>query len=183
MRVFEVFPLEEMSKDDRPQAIGGLIALFDKYGISVTPILTRHFQDRLWSREKSITVDELLVSFSKALANHHEQIFSQLKHDGKFAGVIKDYASNLNIVFTLENPVETPTGNKYRLYGITVMRKQPNQFYARDGEVLIVENTQDDTSNKTKKPRIHAHFKWKDPKKGQNQLIKQLWLYSNADAT
>lgn len=181
MRVSEV--LTEMSKEDRPAVTGGLVNLFGKYNISVVPVLTRHFQDRLWAREKSILPQEVISAFSRALEQYHQQISNELAATGKFAGVIKDYASNINIVFTIENPVETDSGDKYRLYGITIMRKRPDQFIARNGEVLVIESGGYDVS--ANKPRIHRkkHFKWKSSKKGQTQLIKRLWMYANADAT
>lgn len=176
MRICEIIQLDEMSQADQAGTSSRLMDIFQQIGLSVHPVLSQHFRDRLFGRERSIQPQELITAFVKAVDKYGAQIKQQVEDSGKFTGVIKDYASNINVVFTVEKPVKTTNPDKYQLNGITVMRKPPKQFLVRSGEVLVVENTHHDSKKHTK-PKVikkKKHFRWKTQLPHQ-ELLRQLW--------
>lgn len=189
MRLTDFVQITEMSQAEQTATSVSLIKIFNQAELDVMPIFTQHFRERLWGREAKVNTAELLTAFSKAIRKHGPAIKEQVESTGKFSGTIKDYSSNLNVVFTVEKPVNPRDGDKYRLYGITLMRKSPQQFIVRGGDTLVVEAEVDDiVKNQTKYVRLPKPGKKRNKKdfpvttKAQNSLIQTLWAYQGADA-
>jgi len=123
--------LGEMSMQDLRDAEYVIEYLFKDLGIDV--IWTTHFKDRIQGREDSVTKFELAGAFKKMKERYGDRLVAARNNHKEFVGVLKDLASELNIPFSIEFDRRNPPNNKYKLRGITIMRKDPKRFRANVG--------------------------------------------------
>lgn len=186
--------IKEMSVQDLYDAEHVIEWLFKDLNLDV--VWTTHFTDRALGREFNIQKSEVINAFRKMKQKYGARLsYARDKHK-EFIAVLKDLATDLNIPFSVDFSHEDPKNHKYKLRGITIMRKDPNKFRMNisGGQELRVEDVhmssrQDVHLNegkrlpKTNKGKKKRKFKWKTPEEAHTKLIRTLWYYSNADAT
>jgi len=125
MKLVELQAPEELQKLEQM-----LDYMFRSLGLNVE--FSRHFAERLLGREKSVTIQEIVVAFDQLRKKYKNRLLSA-KKKGHYEAVLKDFGADLNIVFGIN-------GNE--LSGITIMRKNPNQFHTNTngGDELKVGN-------------------------------------------
>ncbi len=79
---------------------------------------SRHFVERVFDRERDISVQSILDTFTKLKAKYRVQV-ARATLMGEIECVVKDYAQRLNIVFVLR-------GKNLDL--MTIMLKNPDNF-------------------------------------------------------
>lgn len=118
--------LYEMSMQDLHDAEYVIEYLFKDLGLDV--IWTTHFKDRIQGREADVTKFELAGAFQKMKEKYGERLKVARANHQQFVGVLKDLATELNIPFAIDFDHRNPLNNKYKLRGITIMRKDPKTF-------------------------------------------------------
>jgi hypothetical protein len=95
---------------------------------------SRHFIERLLGREKGVTVDEIVDTFSKLKKKYKKKLLNAKKKSG-YQAVLRDFDNDLNIVFSIKGSKEGP-----ELRNITIKQKDPSKFVtnADGGEDLKV---------------------------------------------
>ena len=91
---------------------------------------SRHFIERILGREKRVTIEEVVKAFAKLKSKFKRRLLSAKKKPN-YEAVLKDFGSELNIVFGISGG---------ELTNITIKRKDPNTFHAnaKGGEELKV---------------------------------------------
>lgn len=123
--------LHEMSMQDLRDAEHVIEYLFKDLGIDV--VWTTHFQDRIQGRESNVTKFELAGAFQKLKEKYGDRLKQARDNHKAFVGILKDLATELNIPFAVEFDRRNHRNNKYKLRGITIMRKDPKRFRANFG--------------------------------------------------
>lgn len=88
---------------------------------------SRHFVERLLGRESPVTVQEIVDSFAKLKQKYKQRLKSAKKKPG-YEAILKDFDSDLNIVFGIKPGKPMP-----QLTNITIMKKDPDSFVANAG--------------------------------------------------
>lgn len=124
MKIFELVQPAEVIELERQ-----LDKLMRPVGLDVE--FTRHFVERLLGRERRVTIEEVVAAFKKLKAKFKRRLLSAKKKPN-YEAVLKDFGSDLNIVFGIK-------GNQ--LNNITIKRKNPDSFHpnAKGGEELKVQ--------------------------------------------
>ncbi len=121
--------LYEMSMQDLRDAERVIEWLFKDLKLDV--VWTSHFVDRVTDqggREADVTKFELADAFKKMKERYGDRLIKARNNHKEFVAILKDMASDLNIPFAIDFDRRTPYNNKYRLRGITIMRKDPQKF-------------------------------------------------------
>jgi hypothetical protein len=129
--------LLEMSDQDLRDAEYVIEWLFKDLKIDV--VWSNHFKQRVTDREQNVTKAELVTMFQKLKAKYGD-LLKQAQHNHEhFVAVLTDISTDLNVPFAIHFDNDTP---KYKLHGITIMRKKGAQFHANvaGGHALAVEN-------------------------------------------
>lgn len=184
----------EMSMVDLRSAEYAIEGLFKELALDV--VWSTHFKERILDREANMQAPELVDAFRKLKEKYGDRLQQARDDHERFVGVLKDISSELNIPFAIDFDRKDPRNNKYRMRGITIMRKQPTRFKTNiaGGEELKVEGIEDeerdhyvDLPAPATKKQIKRDGQRKKPypttSKSQNKAINMLWDYSNADAT
>ena len=117
---FKEYLMELQSPAEVKQLKQYLDQMFGEMGFDVN--LTNHFVERILGRERSVTMDEVTGAFEKLKAKYGERLM-QAKETDRYVGILKDFATSLNIVFELKDD---------KMNQVTIIRKSPNQFQSRD---------------------------------------------------
>jgi len=120
--------LHEMSAQDLQDAERVIEYLFKHLNLDV--VWTTHFKDRIQGRESDVTKYELAGAFQKMKEKYGERLLAARENHREFVGVLKDLATELNIPFAIDFDRKNSLNNKYKLRGITIMRKDPKTFVA-----------------------------------------------------
>lgn len=120
--------LHEMSMQDLQDAERVIEYLFKHLNLDV--VWTTHFKDRIQGRESDVTKFELAGAFQKMKEKYGERLLAARENHREFVGVLKDLATELNIPFAIDFDRKNSLNNKYKLRGITIMRKDPKTFVA-----------------------------------------------------
>lgn len=123
MKVKDLF---EMSYQDLRDAEYVIEYLFKDLGLDV--VWTTHFIDRIEGREADVSKEELIGTFKKMKEKYGPRLLAAKDRHNEFVGILKDLATDLNIPFAIDFNKRNPANNKYRLRGITIMRKDPRTF-------------------------------------------------------
>lgn len=123
MRLFELQQPAEITELEQQ-----LDQMFMPLGLDVR--FTQHFQERLLGRERNVTIDEILQSFSMLKQKYKKRLLSAKKKE-HYEAILKDFQNEINTVFSIE-------GENLTL--ITVKAKDPDQFIAnvKGGDELKV---------------------------------------------
>lgn len=134
MKLKELF---EMSQAELVTAEHIIEKLFKSLKLDV--VWTTHFKERVTDREESVSRAELTQAFKKLQRKYSKRLKDARDHKEEFVAVLKDLSSNLNIPFVIDFD-KTNNQEKYVMRGITIMRKNPNDFKinAKGGEELKV---------------------------------------------
>ena len=115
MKLFELqSPIEVKELENQ------LDALMRSVGLDV--VFTSHFIERMLGRDRAVTKEEIVGAFQKLKAKYKQRLLSAKKHPG-YEAILKDFDSDLNVVFVIEPGDPTP-----ELVNITMMQKDPNKF-------------------------------------------------------
>ena len=120
--------LYEMSMQDLRDAERVIEYLFKDLGLDV--VWSTHFKDRVQGREADVTKYELADAFKKLKEKYGARLIAARNNHNEFVGILKDLATELNIPFAIHFDRKNPLNNKYKLHGITIMRKDPKRFVA-----------------------------------------------------
>lgn len=95
---------------------------------------SRHFVERLLGREQRVTVEEIIDAFTK-LKQKYKQRLKSAKNKPGYEAILKDFDSDLNIVFGIRADEPIPD-----LVNITIKKKDPSAFVpnVQGGEELKV---------------------------------------------
>lgn len=118
--------LHEMSAQDLQDAERVIEYLFKDLKLDV--VWTTHFKDRIQGREADVTKFELAGAFQKMKEKYGQRLTDARNSHQEFVGVLKDLATELNIPFAIDFDRRNSLNNKYKLRGITIMRKDPKRF-------------------------------------------------------
>ena len=119
--------LLEMSRTESTVSRDIISRMFHKIGINATIVWSTHFLEDLIdlrpTRQDNISQQELINAFSKVCNTYGKKIW--LRSDPiKDRYLIQDTETLLNIVVQISLIGE----NRYRIVGVTVMRKDPRAF-------------------------------------------------------
>lgn len=105
-----------------------LDALMRPVGLDVE--FSRHFIERLLGRERTVTKEEIIQAFAKLKSKYKQRLLSAKKKPD-YEAVLKDFGSDLNIVFGIKGG---------ELKNVTIKQKDPTQFHvnAQGGDELKV---------------------------------------------
>lgn len=132
MRLVEIAKLlREMSMQDLRDAEYVIEYLFKDLGLDV--VWTTHFKERIEGRESDVTKEELIGAFQKMKNKYGQRLVMARDNHREFVGILKDLAADLNIPFAIDFDRRNPLNNKYKLRGITIMRKDPKRFVSNVG--------------------------------------------------
>lgn len=123
MRLVDLY---EMSYRDLKDAEYIIEYLFKDLGLDV--VWTTHFVERIEGREADVSKEELIEAFKKMKLKYGQRLMLARDKQEEFVGVLKDLAADLNIPFAIDFDKKRPGQNKYKLRGITIMRKNPAAF-------------------------------------------------------
>lgn len=115
--------LLEMSSQDAFICRNFLNKIFNRLG-NFDVNLGVHFRDRLLDRENEVTLQDLMLTFSKFVKKYQKTILEEPKKH-LFIATIKDNETQLNIPFQV---LFDERKNKYYMKTITIMRKDPSTF-------------------------------------------------------
>jgi hypothetical protein len=121
--------LHEMSMQDLRDAERVIEWMFKDLNLDV--VWTTHFVDRVsdeGGREATVTKFELADAFKRMKEKYGNRLLQAKNNHREFVGILKDMAADLNIPFAIDFDRRNPLNNKYRLRGITIMRKDPKRF-------------------------------------------------------
>lgn len=92
---------------------------------------SRHFIERILGRERKVTADEVIQAFAKLKSKYKKRLISAKKKP-QYEAILKDFSSDLNIVFGIRGG---------ELTNITIKRKNPTAFHlnTQGGDELRVQ--------------------------------------------
>ncbi len=107
--------------------------MFSTLGLDVE--FSRHFIERILGREKNVTVQAVVNTFSKLKGKYKARLLKAKKLGGQYQAVLRDFDTDLNIVFGIKS---TKAGHE--LINITIKQKDPATFVtnAQGGDNLQV---------------------------------------------
>jgi len=107
--------------------------MFATLGLDVE--FSKHFIERVLGREKNVSVQDIISSFSQLKSKYKSRLI-KAKKAGSYTAVLRDFDNSLNIVFGIK---PNPDGT-HDLVNITIKQKNPADFVtnASGGDNLTV---------------------------------------------
>lgn len=133
MKIIDLF---EMTQSELMSTRAVIAKMFDELDMKVH--WTHHFNDeRRAGREEDVEKEELLNAFRKMMQKYGPdlQYAARIGALRNVEIVLKDMASELNIPFEIR---QMKGHRAFQLRGITIMRKDPNKFHTRPGDLVLV---------------------------------------------
>ena len=115
MKLYELTSTAEVNELERQ-----LDKLMSTLGLDVE--FTRHFIERILGRERGVSVEDIVRSFSQLKSKYKSRLL-RAKKQPDYSAVLRDFDQDLNIVFGIK-----PVKDGHELVNITIKQKDPSTF-------------------------------------------------------